>query len=84
MEKSDKQRVLWHSRRGMLELDLLLEPFVNNVFNELCLKEQSVYSKLLDEEDKDLLAWFMGTSKPEDLGYKELIAKILAYNDRST
>ena len=27
-EKIDHNRAIWHSRRGMLELDLVLEPFV--------------------------------------------------------
>ncbi|MDD9896443.1 MAG: succinate dehydrogenase assembly factor 2, partial [Gammaproteobacteria bacterium] len=35
MQQLDKQKIFWHSRRGMLELDLLLVPFANDVFSDL-------------------------------------------------
>ncbi len=31
MKELNKHRIFWHSRRGMLELDLLLVPFVQDV-----------------------------------------------------
>ena len=60
MQKLDKQKIFWHSRRGMLELDLLLVPFAQEVFSDLPYQEQLLYEQLLDEEDQDLFAWLMG------------------------
>lgn len=48
------------SRRGLLELDLLLLPFVQSVYAELSAAEQQVYERLLLEDDVVLLEWLKG------------------------
>ena len=53
-----KNRLLWGSRRGMLELDLVLTPFVENVYESLSEEDQQRYQRLLLEQDQDLFAWF--------------------------
>jgi len=58
------KRAYWHSRRGMLELDCLLTPFAQEAYVKLDEKEQNLYNQLLDCEDQDLFAWFMGHSEP--------------------
>ena len=83
MQKLDKQKIFWHSRRGMLELDLLLMPFAQEVFSDLPYQEQLLYEQLLDEEDQDLFAWLMGTAIPQDNRFQLIIAKILAHNTGS-
>ncbi len=79
MRELDKQKIFWHSRRGMLELDLLLVPFAREVFESLTYQEQLLYSEFLREEDQDLFAWLLGTADPADPRYKPLIARILAH-----
>jgi antitoxin CptB len=83
MQKLDKQKIFWHSRRGMLELDLLLVPFSQEVFSDLPYQEQLLYEQLLDEEDQDLFAWLMGTTIPQNSRFRHIIAKILAHNNGS-
>ena len=83
MQKLDKQKIFWHSRRGMLELDLLLVPFAQEVFSDLPYQEQLLYEQLLDEEDQDLFAWLMGTAIPQNNRFQLIIAKILAHNNGS-
>ena len=83
MQKLDKQKIFWHSRRGMLELDLLLVPFAQEVFSGLPYQEQLLYEQLLDEEDQDIFAWLMGTAIPQDTRFQLIIAKILAHNNGS-
>ena len=41
----------WRSRRGMLELDVLLEPFTREALPTLDEKEQLTYIRLLECED---------------------------------
>ncbi len=65
-QKMDKNRLVWASRRGMLELDLVLQPFVENVFPTLDESDQELYEALLEEEDQDLFTWFMRRGDPED------------------
>jgi len=62
----DKNKLFWASRRGMLELDLVLMPFVENIYPTLDLADQVRYQKLLDQEDQDLFVWFMKRADPED------------------
>ncbi|WP_346836847.1 succinate dehydrogenase assembly factor 2 [Microbulbifer sp. SAOS-129_SWC] len=62
----DRNRLFWASRRGMLELDLVLLPFLDNVYETLEEADKLRYQKLLDEQDQDLFAWFMRRTDPED------------------
>ena len=50
-------RLYWHSRRGMLELDLLLVPFAEKHVKHLTAAQQELYTLLLTEEDQDLYSW---------------------------
>lgn len=62
----DRNRLFWSSRRGMLELDLVLMPFVDNVYPSLDEADQRRYQVLLEEEDQDLFTWFMRRADPEN------------------
>lgn len=66
----EKNRLYWASRRGMLELDLVLNPFLDNFFDDLEEIDKTRFVALLEEQDQDLFRWFMGTADPED---KELL-----------
>jgi antitoxin CptB len=71
------QRLKWHSRRGMLELDVLLVPFVEQVYPNLSAEDKLRYQKLLNCEDPDLFQWFMQHASPEDADLKAIVEKIL-------
>lgn len=47
-------RLFWHSRRGMRELDLLLVPFVQDVYPILVPADQLLYEAFLKMEDQDM------------------------------
>ena len=49
-DATELNRLFWHSRRGMLELDVLLVPFVREVFSGLGEDDQRCYRKLLENE----------------------------------
>ncbi len=80
MEELNPQKIFWHSRRGMLELDLLLVPFSQNVFTSLSLEMQLLYRDLLAEEDQDLWDWLVLGRVPPDLRFEKIIKSILAEN----
>ena len=80
MQDFDKQKIFWHSRRGMLELDLLLVPFATGAFEHLSYQDQLLYSEFLEEEDQDLWAWLMKRQAPRDPRYCTIIDQILAFN----
>lgn len=69
----DKHRLFWASRRGMLELDLILQPFVEQIYPNLAPEDQLLYQQLLECEDQDLFAWFLGRKQPQDEGLRRIV-----------
>ncbi len=82
MPQQSKDKIYWHSRRGMLELDLLLMPFAREVYETLPAKDQLLYTELLEEEDQDLWSWLMERAEPSRPEFKTIISQILAHNSR--
>lgn len=79
MEEKDYNRLCWASRRGMLELDLMLVPFVENRFKQLSPQDQQRYVDLLESEDTELFAWFLGRQLPDDEDIKSIVLQIIDY-----
>jgi antitoxin CptB len=79
MEKINSNEVFWHSRRGMLELDLLLVPFVKTQFDFLSPEDQLLYIDFLKQEDQDLFAWLIRREIPGEPRFNLIIDKILAH-----
>lgn len=71
------KRLYWHCRRGMLELDVLLMPFVQEVYPSLDEQDQERFKKLLICEDQDMFGWFMQRDEPEDPDLKKIVNMIL-------
>lgn len=76
-EKAEFNRLWWHSRRGMLELDNLLIPFMEEAFRDLDAEDQARYKKLLTCEDNDMFEWFMQRSRPADPDLQRMVDIIL-------
>ena len=60
----NKNRLLWASRRGMLELDMILAPFVEDVYDSLEEDDKLRFEVLLEREDQTLFMWFMQREQP--------------------
>jgi antitoxin CptB len=78
LDQRQKNKLFWASRRGMLELDLVLLPFVENVFAGLPQEDQDRYWKLLDQEDQDLFAWLLRRGEPEDEDLRRIVEIVRA------
>jgi antitoxin CptB len=77
LSDTDYKRIYWHSRRGMLELDLILGPFVENHLRQLTDQDQQRFIALLEEEDTDMFRWFLRAELPEDAGLANIVNQIL-------
>ncbi len=77
VDQTELNRLFWHSRRGMLELDVLLVPFVREVYADLDADDQARYRKLLACEDQDMFGWFMERDEPEDEDLRRMVRMIL-------
>ena len=60
-------RARWRSRRGILELDLMLTSFARSRYPELAAADQSAYRRLLEAEDWRLWDWLQGEPPPAEL-----------------
>lgn len=69
----------WASRRGMLELDLVLGPFVRERFAELGPEDRERYRRLMGCQDQELFAWFLKRESPDDEDLVAIVAQILEY-----
>ena len=88
MTLPDKQHLRWQCRRGMLELDLLLNQFLEEQYDLLDERDKLSFIELLKENDQDLYGWLFGgidpvveeTQRMLDIvrgGEKEFIGKII-------
>ena len=62
----DETRLRWQCRRGMLELDLMLETFVEKCYADLPVKTKRAFHQLLKCQDQFLLDYLMGQDVPTD------------------
>jgi antitoxin CptB len=69
-------RVRWACRRGMLELDVLFQPFVENHYEQLSDQDKNTFVRLLEGEDPVLFAWFMGHEKSTDPELAEMVIRV--------
>lgn len=72
-----KPKLKWACRRGMLELDVLFEPFVDEAYDALSDEQKATFQRLLACEDPDLFAWFMGHKECEDQALNAMVQLIL-------
>ena len=63
---SEADRIRWHCRRGLLELDLVLSVFVERHLDRLDARQVGLFTELLELPDNDLLDLVMGTVEPAD------------------
>ena len=75
--KVNKARLKWACRRGMLELDVLFIPFVDEAYDDLSTNQQFIFERLLTSQDPELFAWFMGHETSEDKEFNTMVQLIL-------
>lgn len=71
-----KGQLLWHCRRGMLELDLLLQPFAENGLAEMGAVGCLAFERLLEYPDQVLLDILMGRMAPTDQEIAHVVTQI--------
>lgn len=76
LNAKEKARLSWHCRRGMLELDLILQKFLEKKLDHLSSEQIKSFDKLLECTDPELFAWFMGHAEPESKEFIEIVALI--------
>ena len=89
MRDRERERIRWHCRRGMLELDLVLSAFLKRHFESLDAAGLKAFTSLLERTDPELLDLIMGHDEADAAGEREVLSLIRndslynARNDRS-
>ena len=77
---SDESRIAvdyrWQCRRGMLELDLLLNNFVEKKAGALSRPQQNTFELLLSYPDQTLLDLLLGNTVSSDVNVSEIVEQI--------
>ncbi len=74
-----QRRLAWRCRRGMLELDIILQRFIANHFNALSMAELKAFDAMLDLPDSDFWQQITDTSAThENSALASVLGKIRA------
>lgn len=69
-------KLKWRCHRGMLELDLILQSFLEKEYMNLSPSLQADFEKLLEIEDTELYAWLMGLERPQSHEFNKILSII--------
>jgi antitoxin CptB len=69
-------KLRWQCRRGMLELDLLLNRFLDTGYPRLDTQARIDFVRLLGYQDQIIYDWLMGQAVPADAMLRRLVSGI--------
>lgn len=76
---NEPAKIKWACRRGMLELDVLLNNFVERAYNNLNNEDKRLFIECLYLPDPELFALLMGQVEPSNEREAQLIKQIRHY-----
>jgi antitoxin CptB len=72
----DPAALRWRCRRGMRELDQLMQRYLEKGWPTADDRERGLFLRLLDCEDDKLWQWFMGLDRPADAELQAIVDRI--------
>ena len=75
-ETSRDSRLRWRCRRGMLELDLILNQFLDQGYDGLSPQNKQLLDRMLDYPDQLLFDLLLGHMVSSDTEIAELVSQI--------
>ncbi|MGD2054820.1 MAG: succinate dehydrogenase assembly factor 2 [Gammaproteobacteria bacterium] len=70
----------WRCRRGMLELDILLNTYLDRTYDTMSQQQGTVFTAVLDYPDQVLLDLLLGNMQSNDTEVNRLISAIQQAN----
>lgn len=77
-EPPELKRLRWRCRRGMRELDQLLERWLDRAWAGAEPSRRERFERLLEREDDQLWRWFLGHTAPPDPDMDAAVRDVLA------
>ncbi len=78
MNGKEDARLRWRCRRGMKELDILLERFLKHDFAALDRQQKAAFSRFLALQDPQLAAYLLKGKVPDEAEFKPIVEQILS------
>lgn len=75
----EERKVIYRARRGLKEIDVYFDPYVKQYYLAASAQEKALFKELVDQEDPDLLDWFMEVSEPPRPELRSFINKLKDY-----
>ncbi len=69
-------KALWRCRRGVRELDLLLQGYLKSRFEQADSSEREAFLALLELPDDRLACYLFGLETPDDPRFRQIVAQI--------
>ena len=69
-------RLCWQCRRGMLELDLVLQAFLDHQYHKASVDERRAFETLLNYPDALLFEYVMGRVIPTDQQLANVVTRL--------
>ena len=79
---NNKSRVRWRCRRGIREMDILFQHFIDEYYDTLNPKEKDAFESFLEESDLDILNWVMGRTTPDNNYYIQFVHTMQSFNSK--
>lgn len=76
------EQLRWACRRGMLELDIILNDFLDTQYFTLTGYQQKSFENLLLRTDQELFRWLVHHEVPSDSTYFEITDLVKTYASR--
>ncbi len=74
----NKSRLAWRCRRGMLELDLILQDFIAQEYDGLGERQKAIFERLLALPDPMLFDYLLNGVAVEEREFADVIERIRA------
>lgn len=76
MSQPEKAQLRWQCRRGMLELDYVLERYLDRHYDDADSDDQARFGILLTAQDPELQLWLLNGLAHPDPAFRGLIRQI--------
>jgi antitoxin CptB len=74
---TEGRRLLWRCRRGMKELDVLLERFARGVLPTASAEQRTTFARFLELPDPVLVDYLLGQAVPPEPELADLVRHII-------
>ena len=79
VDAAEMNRLRWRCRRGMRELDMIFDRFLNEDYPALDPIRRQAFGRLLEVNDPELYDWVLGRTSPASEDFLELVERLKAH-----